>query len=196
MRRIAIWMHSGAIFGLLCAILGPDPEPGDHRAFAAIIAVELVALAVLATLRPTVGLMRVVGAYSVVITCLCVAVARPTNGVPLYTIWPVVLGAYAMSRRDFVAVLAMTVAGLAIAIGGFLEPPARLNLWVTPRATRACACSPTSGARSCAPATWPGGWAARRSRSSWRAPAPSTPAWSPSASPPACAPPAPPTSRR
>jgi diguanylate cyclase (GGDEF)-like protein len=129
-RRIAIWMHLGAVFGLLCAILGPDPEPGDHGAFAAIIAVELVALALLAALRPTIGFLRAVGVYSVVITCVCVAVARPLNGVPLYTIWPVVLGAYAMSRRDFAAVLAMTVAGLAVAIATFVEPPARLNLWV------------------------------------------------------------------
>jgi diguanylate cyclase (GGDEF)-like protein len=130
-RRIAIVMYCGAIFGLLCAIFGPDPDPSDHAAFAAIIASAVVAIAVLAALRTlTLPVLRASCLATAVLTCVCVAVARPTNGVPLYTMWPMLLGAYALARRDFLVLLGVTQIALAVAIGFFVDPPARLNLWL------------------------------------------------------------------
>ncbi|HEX8105956.1 MAG TPA: GGDEF domain-containing protein, partial [Solirubrobacteraceae bacterium] len=130
-RRITIVMYGGAIFGLLCAIFGPDPDPSDHTAFAVIIGLAVVALATFVAHRSWgIGLVRAGGFYGVAITCLCAAVARPTNGVPLYTIWPLLISAYALPRRDFAVLLGATFAGLAVAIGGFVDPPARLNLWL------------------------------------------------------------------
>src|SRR4051794_9662382 len=117
-RRIALVMYAGAIFGLVCAVVGPDPQPEDHRGLLITAGLEVVALAMLA-LRPlTMGLLRASSYYGVATTCLCVAVARPTNGVPLYTIWPVLLAAYGLPRRDFLLLLGAALAGLGVAIGG------------------------------------------------------------------------------
>src|SRR3712207_441882 len=95
LRRIAIVMFGGAIFGLLCAIGGPDPDRADHAALAVIIGLEALCVTVLvAVRRPTRDLMRFAALWGIGTTLGCVAVARPTNGVPLYVVWPLLLAAY------------------------------------------------------------------------------------------------------
>ncbi len=130
LRRIGIAMYAGAVVGLLCAVFGPDPDRSDHAALLAIVAAEVLAMGVLICRTPTLALLRASAFYGLATTCVCIAVARPTNGVPLYTIWPLLLGAYGFPRRDFVALLIAALGGTAVAIGGFIDGPARGALWL------------------------------------------------------------------
>jgi diguanylate cyclase (GGDEF)-like protein len=128
-RRVCLFMYVAGVFGLACAIFGPDPRPEDHGALAIVIGCVLVGLTVLIIdRRATVTTIRVHAFWMVATICVCLAVARPTNGVPLYLLLPALLGAYALPRRDFGAVLVALGVGLAIAVAGFVEPPARLAL--------------------------------------------------------------------
>src|SRR3712207_4141861 len=58
-RRICVLMDAGGVFGLTCAIFGPDPRPDHHGAFAILIACELAGVAaLLIRSQPTLAAIR------------------------------------------------------------------------------------------------------------------------------------------
>ena len=130
LRRLLLAMFGGGIFGMVCAIYGPDPDTSDHLAFFILIAAQLAAAGVLLIAPLSRGLIRWTTVAAMAVILVCVAVARPTNGVPLYTIWPVLIGAFALPRREFALLVLGGFAGLGLVIAAFVPPPARLNLWM------------------------------------------------------------------
>jgi diguanylate cyclase (GGDEF)-like protein len=60
-----------------------------------------------------------------------VAVAEPIALIPIFYIWPLVLSAYFLQRREVAVNFAFVAAGFAVALRWFVVPDARMIQWVS-----------------------------------------------------------------
>jgi len=131
LRARVLVMHLVGAFGLLCAVLGPDPDVSDHLADWVLIAGLCLSAVVIRLLPLSARVVRLTAVEMTFWVCATVAIARPTNGVPLYGAWAILVAAYSVGNRDFALLCLANVVGLAIAVFGFLPPPTRLVLWLS-----------------------------------------------------------------
>jgi diguanylate cyclase (GGDEF)-like protein len=81
--------------------------------------------------RPPAELLLACFPLGTVVISVLVAVARPIALTPMFYIWPIVLSAYFLQRRQALGMFALTAAGFGVALFGWVTPDARLIQWVS-----------------------------------------------------------------
>jgi diguanylate cyclase (GGDEF)-like protein len=66
-----------------------------------------------------------------IIVSVLVAVAKPIALIPMFYVWPVVLSAYFLQRRQAAAMFALIAIGFGVALVGWVEPDGRLVQWIS-----------------------------------------------------------------
>jgi diguanylate cyclase (GGDEF)-like protein len=107
-----------------------DPDTSDHGALVVIAIVQVVCAAALWAAGPRRVLLRLSPFAGIVLISTIVAVAKPVGSVPFFYLWPVLAGAYYLSARDVVGVIAL----LCVSYGGALvisdEPQVKSLLFI------------------------------------------------------------------
>jgi diguanylate cyclase (GGDEF)-like protein len=131
-RRALMGLYAVGSLTLWVTLLTPDSNTSDHAGIT-VLAVAMGAIAAglkLWRTPPPEALLCCFPLGTLIISVL-VAVAKPIALIPMFYIWPVVLSAYFLQRRQAGAMLALTAGGFGIALLGWVAPDARLIQWVS-----------------------------------------------------------------
>jgi diguanylate cyclase (GGDEF)-like protein len=131
-RRALMGLYAVGSLTLWVTLLTPDSDTSDH---VGITVVALGMAAVAAGLKlwrtpPPEVLLSCFPLGTLSVSAL-VAVAKPIALIPMFYIWPVVLSAYFLQRRQAAAMFALTAGGFGVALTGWVTPDARLIQWVS-----------------------------------------------------------------
>ena len=119
---------SVTLAGVLAA---PDPDASDHAALAVCAAVyALVAFGLLAWRRPPGGLLHAICPLGTVAATAAVALAEPLGLTPIFYLWPMLVAAYFLGRREVAANFAFVAGCCAVALALWVEPVLRLASFV------------------------------------------------------------------
>jgi diguanylate cyclase (GGDEF)-like protein len=126
-----------ALYGIGSATLGvtlltPDSDTSDHGGLAAVALLMLLLAIVLKLWREPapLALLACFPLGTLEVTAL-VAVAKPVALIPMFYIWPLVLAAYFLQRREIIAMFVLTAVSFAVALLGWVAPDARMIQWVS-----------------------------------------------------------------
>lgn len=127
---VGVYLLGAATLGV--TLLTPDSDTSDHTGIAVIGLLMLaVALALRLWRRPPDPVLLATYPLGVVMISALVAVAKPIALIPIFYIWPVVLAAYFLQRREVALILALVAAGFGIALVGWVVPIERMIQWVS-----------------------------------------------------------------
>jgi diguanylate cyclase (GGDEF)-like protein len=116
MRRLA-WL-SWAVGAVVClaAPFLPDPDTSDHAAMAVFGLVLAAGALLIAVLPPRFAVLRAAPFLGVLFISGVIAVARPIGATPFFFLWPVLYGAYFLSRRHLAVLLGVVAVAYAVAL--------------------------------------------------------------------------------
>jgi diguanylate cyclase (GGDEF)-like protein len=122
----ALLFASGAL--TMGAILAaPDPDPSDHVALGGCaVAYALIALALVLWRRPHDAVLHAICPVGTVATTAAVAFAEPVGLTPIFYLWPMIVAAYFLPRREVAANFALLAAACALALALWCDPILRL----------------------------------------------------------------------
>jgi diguanylate cyclase (GGDEF)-like protein len=122
----ALLFGAGAVT-LGAVLLAPDPDPTDHRALAlCAVAYAVVALVLAVWRRPPDAVLHAICPLGTVATTAALAVAEPMGLVPIFYLWPILVCAYFLPRREVGANFAFATAACAAGLFLWVEPMLRL----------------------------------------------------------------------
>ncbi|MCW3001545.1 MAG: uncharacterized protein JWQ20_843 [Conexibacter sp.] len=130
-RALAVLYAIGA--GTLgITLLTPDSDTSDHVGIAC-VAVFMLLMSLLLNLwhEPAPGVLLACFPLGTVAVTVLVAVAKPIALIPMFYIWPVVVAAYFLHRREILAIILLTAVGFAVALRGWVFPDGRMIQWVS-----------------------------------------------------------------
>jgi diguanylate cyclase (GGDEF)-like protein len=131
-RRALGGLYAVGSLTLWVTLLTPDSDTSDHGGIAAIAVVMAVMSLILVLWKtPPPELLLACFPAGTLMVSFLVAVARPTALIPIFYIWPIVLSAYFLQRRQAVGMFVLTAAGFGIALVGWVTPDARMIQWVS-----------------------------------------------------------------
>jgi diguanylate cyclase (GGDEF)-like protein len=127
---MALYAIGAATLGI--TLLTPDSNTSDHRGIAIVGLLMLLVAAILKAWPepPRAVLLACFPLGTLAITAL-VAVAKPTALIPMFYIWPMVVSAYFLQRREIAGIFVLTAAGFGAALVGWVVPDARMIQWVS-----------------------------------------------------------------
>jgi diguanylate cyclase (GGDEF)-like protein len=127
---LALYAIGAATLGI--TLLTPDSDTSDHTGIAVVGVLMLLVATMLMVWRdpPAAVLLACFPLGTLGVTAL-VAVAKPIALIPMFYIWPVVVSAYFLRRRDVLAMFLLTATGFGVALVGWVEPDARMIQWVS-----------------------------------------------------------------
>jgi diguanylate cyclase (GGDEF)-like protein len=126
----ALLFGSGAVT-LAGVLFAPDPDTSDHPALAVCAAAfAAVALALVAWRRaPRAVLHGICPAGTLAVTA-AVALAQPIGLTPCFYLWPMIVAAYFLGRREVAANLVFAAAACAISLALWVDPGLRVAMFV------------------------------------------------------------------
>ena len=126
----ALLFGSGAVT-LWSVLFAPDPDTADHPALAVCAAVyAVVALALLLWRGAPRAVLHAICPAGTVAATAAVALAEPIGLTPCFYLWPMIVAAYFLDRREVAANLAFAFAACAISLTLWVEPGLRLAMFV------------------------------------------------------------------
>ena len=118
----AVLLFAGALT-LIAVLAAPDPDPSDHGALiACAVAYAVLGLALVFWRTPPDAVLRGLCPLGTLCATAALVVAEPIGLIPVYYLWPMLVAAYFLDRREVVANLVFAL----VACG------ATLLLWVDP----------------------------------------------------------------
>jgi diguanylate cyclase (GGDEF)-like protein len=126
----ALLFGSGAVT-LWSVLFAPDPDTADHPALAVCAAVyAVVALALLLWRGAPRAVLHAICPAGTLAATAAVALAEPIGLTPCFYLWPMIVAAYFLDRREVAANLAFAFAACAISLTLWVEPGLRLAMFV------------------------------------------------------------------
>jgi diguanylate cyclase (GGDEF)-like protein len=126
----ALLFGTGA-FTLAAVLTAPDPDPSDHRALAICGALYAIASVVLlAWRRPPSAVLHAICPLGSVATTAAVAVAEPVGLTLMFYLWPMIVAAYFLPRREVAANFAFAMAACGVALALWVDPVLRLAMFM------------------------------------------------------------------
>jgi diguanylate cyclase (GGDEF)-like protein len=126
----ALLFGAGAV--TLGAVLGaPDPDPSDHSALAlAAVSYGLLALVLAVWSRPPAAVLHAICPAGTVAATAAVALSEPVGLTPVFYLWPMLVAAYFLGRREIAANFAFMTAACAVALALWVDPVLRVAMFV------------------------------------------------------------------
>ena len=116
---------------LASVLAAPDPDPSDHRALLTCAAIFAVAAAVLAVWRrPPDLVLHLICPLGAVATTAAMAIAEPVGLTPIFYLWPMLVAAYFLPRREIAANFAFTLFTCGLALSLWVEPGLRSAMFM------------------------------------------------------------------
>jgi diguanylate cyclase (GGDEF)-like protein len=113
-------------------LLTPDSDTSDHTGIACVgLLMLLIAVVLKAWSEPPAAVLLTGFALGTLAISALVAVAKPTALIPMFYIWPMVLSAYFLRRREVLGMFVLTAVGFGVALVGWVFPDARMIQWVS-----------------------------------------------------------------
>jgi diguanylate cyclase (GGDEF)-like protein len=121
----ALLFAAGAVT-LGAVLLAPDPDTSDHGQLALCAAAyAVVALVLGAWRRPPDAVLHAICPLGTVATTAALAVAEPMGLVPIFYLWPILVCAYFLPRREVAANFAFASASCAAGLFLWVDPTLR-----------------------------------------------------------------------
>ena len=120
----ALLFASGSVT-LAAVLAAPDPDPSDHPALTVCaVAYALIAAFLFLWRRPPRAVLHAICPAGTVAATAGVAFAEPIGLTPIFYLWPMLVAAYFLGRREVAANLVFVAAscGLALAAVGRARP--------------------------------------------------------------------------
>jgi diguanylate cyclase (GGDEF)-like protein len=131
-RRSLMALYAIAAATLGVTLLTPDSDTSDHAGIGYVALLMLfVALVLKAWHEPPIPVLLACFPLGTFAVTGLVAVAKPIALIPMFYIWPVVVAAYFLRRRDVLAIFLLTAASFGVALIGWVAPDARMIQWVS-----------------------------------------------------------------
>ena len=134
--RVRLRLAGALLFGagsltLAAVLAAPDPDTSDHASLIA-CAVVYGALAALLLLwrHPPGALLHAICPAGTLAATAAVAFAKPVGLTPIFYLWPMLVAAYFLGRREVAANLAFGAAACGIALALWVEPVLRLAMFM------------------------------------------------------------------
>ena len=126
----ALLFGAGAV--TLAAVLAvPDPDASDHPALAVCAAAyALVAALLVLWRRPPAAALHAICPAGTLAATAAVAFAEPIGLTPIFYLWPMLLAAYFLGRREVAANLAFVTASCGAALVLWVEPVLRVGVFI------------------------------------------------------------------
>jgi len=126
----ALLFGSGAVT-LVGVPAAPDADTGDHAALAICAGVyAMLAAILLLWRRPPRALLHAICPTGTLAVTAAVALAEPIGLTPSFYLWPMLVAAYFLGRREVAANLAFAAGTCAVALALWVEPGLRLAMFV------------------------------------------------------------------
>jgi len=126
----ALLFGSGAVT-LGSVLFAPDPDVSDHPPLAVCAALfAVVAAVLLAWRRPPRALLHAICPAGTVAATAAVALAEPIGLTPSFYLWPMLVAAYFLDRREAAANFAFVTAACAVSLALWVEPGLRAAMFV------------------------------------------------------------------
>ena len=126
----ALLFGSGAVT-MAGVLFAPDPDASDHRALAVCAVVyAVVAAALVLWRRPPRAVLHAICPAGTLAATAAVAFAEPIGLTPSFYLWPMLVAAYFLDRREVVANLALATAACAVALTLWVDPGLRVAMFV------------------------------------------------------------------
>jgi len=132
MRRAWLMLSWIAAVTLALTLQLPDSDLSDHAGIALVMAATIAQGTILFVWkRPADWFLLGLAPAGTVAVSVLVAVAKPIALIPLFYIWPIVISAYHLQRREVILNYLFVLVGFGVALWGWAEPDARLIMWVS-----------------------------------------------------------------
>jgi diguanylate cyclase (GGDEF)-like protein len=126
----ALLFGAGAVT-LGSVLLVPDPDVSDHPPLAVCAAIYAVVAGILLLWRrPPATVLHAICPAGTLAATAAVAFAEPIGLTPCFYLWPMLVAAYFLERREVVANLAFAAATCAVSLGLWVEPGLRAAMFV------------------------------------------------------------------
>jgi diguanylate cyclase (GGDEF)-like protein len=131
-RRALMALYAVGALTLVITLATPDSDPSDHGGILAVaIFMGAVALVLALWKEPPADALLSLFPVGPIVVSVLVAVAKPIALIPMFYIWPLVLSAYFLQRRQAAAMFALIAISFGVALVGWVTPDARLIQWVS-----------------------------------------------------------------
>jgi diguanylate cyclase (GGDEF)-like protein len=116
---------------IVATLAAPDPDPSDRKGLLICAAVfAVVALGLAAWRRAPDLALRAICPLGTVATTVVVALAAPVGLTPIFYLWPMLVAAYFLPRREVAVNFAFALAACALALHAWVEPPLRESTFI------------------------------------------------------------------
>ena len=123
-------LAAGAVT-IVATLAAPDPDPSDRRGLlicAAVFAIIAVGLA--AWRRAPDLVLRAICPLGTVGTTVVVALAAPVGLTPIFYLWPMLVAAYFLPRREVAINFAFALGACALALAAWVDPVLRASTFI------------------------------------------------------------------
>ena len=131
MRLAGALLFATGALTLAAVLAAPDPDPSDHPALIA-CAVAYAILAAVLTLwqSPPRAVLHAICPAGTIAATAAVAFAEPIGLTPIFYLWPMIVAAYFLGRREVAANLVFVAASCGLALLLWTEPVLRLAMFM------------------------------------------------------------------
>ena len=127
LRRTGALLFGAAAVTIGAVLLTPDPDTSDHAALGACAAAfALIALAFLRWRGAPDAVLRAIPALGAVAASVALAVAEPVALTPVFYLWPLLVAAYFLPRREVAANFAFAMGACALTLALWVDPVLRV----------------------------------------------------------------------
>ena len=125
----ALLFGAGALT-MAAVLAAPDPDTSDHTALGACAIAWVVVAALLIVWRdPPAAVLHAICPAGTVSATAAVAFAEPVGLSPIFYLWPMLVAAYFLGRREVMANLAFVAASCGVALALWVDPVLRLAMF-------------------------------------------------------------------
>jgi diguanylate cyclase (GGDEF)-like protein len=131
MRRVALAFLCAGALAALAGTLVPDPDTSDHAGLLALsVACGLLALTLAIWRDVPASVLAWFPTTGLVLAAVAIAVAKPLASTPTYALLAILASAYYSSPRRLAIETGAFVVGLAVVLAAFVEPGARMAVYI------------------------------------------------------------------
>jgi diguanylate cyclase (GGDEF)-like protein len=131
-RRALMALYAVGALTLVITLATPDSDTSDHGGILVLaIVMGVVALGLALWKAPPDDALLALFPVGPIIISVLVAVAKPIALIPIFYIWPIVLSAYFLQRRQAAAMFALIAIGFGAALVGWVAPNGRMIQWLS-----------------------------------------------------------------
>jgi diguanylate cyclase (GGDEF)-like protein len=127
LRLAGALLFAAGAFTMTSVLAAPDPDASDHPALAACTVVYAAIAALLLAWRNAPGaVLHAICPAGTVACTAAVAFAEPVGLTPIFYLWPMLIAAYFLGRREVAANFAFMLASCGVAFGFWIDPTLRV----------------------------------------------------------------------